>query len=144
MKRIEFPGISEVPFADDQDFFNRSVAHLRKQGRPCAVNGQCAQRALAEDGQVLACAVGGVVPDRLIEAVREAVRERDTSPTGGYGFGFFRASQDPEVDRFFCRVNRDLVLEMQALHDNYPQPEWEELIAKTAMQRGLTLPEVAA
>jgi hypothetical protein len=121
----------------NQEFFDRSVAHLRKQGRKSrGANLACLYRH-PDNGD--GCAVGGVMPEDLIQKVIAA--GCNTSSFDGL------LSMVPEAAEFFDGVDVSLGIDMQVVHDGREPKDWEYGFRRVASEYGLTLqpaPEGAA
>lgn len=119
-----------------QEFFDASVAHLRKQG--CVAMFQedfassCAYR--TEDG--LMCAVGGVIPEPLLKKIAD-------SPSNKYTGVTTLMNRFPEVNDLFKDVAPGVLSTMQTIHDSFEPTQWEEAFLNTAQAYNLTLKEKA-
>lgn len=110
----------------DQEFFDASVAHLRRQGAKASE--------YSSSGAVIscmyrgpggrACGVGGVMPDYLAQIVSDR------------GFNAKRIStvldHVVEARLFFDGVTGDLLFDMQDVHDNSAVEEWERRFQRLA------------
>lgn len=97
-----------------QEFFDKTLDHLRKQGGPAIVDGSCKYRG----NQGRSCAVGCHIPPELYSPNMEG----DDVLTLSEVF--------PEVDAYLCE-DMDLVSELQAVHDGYVQSDphtWDEYL----------------
>ena len=88
---------------NNQEFFDKTLAHLRQQGVRSAQGARCLYR--GPDGTK--CAIGFHIPDELYESEME-----------GKGVGYL-ITHFPEVQPLFNGVNRYLLSEMQTLHDTW-------------------------
>ena len=110
---------------NNQQFFDVTVAHLRKQGKPAIEPGFCAY--LTSDGKK--CAVGCHIPAGVYKREME-------------GNGSVRLMKDfPEVAKIFAGVGPALIDEMQKTHDNIRPSHWEVHFEDTARRFSLTLAE---
>lgn len=115
---------------NNQEFFTASVLHLRKQQRRAFVDTGCVYRT----PQGLGCAVGGVLPDDVIEAVVRAGRNANTTASN-------LIRMVPEAAAFFSGVSPQLLMEMQAIHDKDDVPSaWEHGFQRVAVRYLLVLP----
>jgi hypothetical protein len=123
---------------DNQEFYDKSVAHLRRQGAKALMNGEGAQGGTCayrtKDG--LACAVGGVMPDDL--AAKVVAAGHNTMAIGP----LMRSNQD--VAKFFRGVERSLIADMQLVHDWCAVPYWEQEFIQIAGNFRLTYTPPAA
>lgn len=110
----------------EQEVFDYVVRFLRRQGRQAMFDGCCVYR--AEDGAK--CAAGCLIPD------------------SEYGLEFETGSLDrgDVVDDYFREhygFAWELLCELQGTHDHEEDPSmWEHWWARTARERGLTMPEI--
>lgn len=116
---------------NNQEFFDKSVAHLRKQGRTARAfrDGDTTVSCMYRTPEGLGCAVGGTMPDDLVAKVL-------ASNGNTWRFGLL-ASDVPEVGTFYRGVDHSLIGRMQQVHDNYEQPEWELRFRRVAGQHDL-------
>lgn len=110
----------------DQEFFDASVAHLRRQGvASMDERGMCVYR----DDQGRGCAVGGVMPPNLIEVVLRR---------GYNGASFSGLVGDlREAREFFDGVSVPLATSMQCIHDGVEPAQWEQEFRRKAESYGL-------
>jgi hypothetical protein len=98
---------------DNQEFYDKSVAHLRKQRRKALLVTTCAYR--TDDG--LACAVGGVMPDDL--AANVVTTGNNTTSINDL------LVENRAVAAFFRGVDTRLIENMQRVHDREEISDWE-------------------
>lgn len=107
---------------DNQEFFDKTVEHLRSQG--------C--KSLDEHGNLckyragtLKCAIGGHIPEDIYD-----VRfEYKPIPELCY--------DEPSIAKLFNGVTMDLMVWMQNIHDAYKVEEWESKFKYVAELFGL-------
>lgn len=109
--------------AIDQAFFDKTVAHLRKQGVKSedTFNGQCRYRA----GKLM-CAIGCHIPDEVYDPMMEAKSLENLR------FSQFWAAVEPYLTAS-CQLMRDL----QGVHDDVLTREWERELERVAVLYGL-------
>lgn len=114
---------------NNQEFFNKSVAHLRKQGcksistRATTSTGGvlCTYKTTTEAGAVLMCAVGGVMTP-------EVLADLETSSSSDMYQAIGSIMEKYESARLlFSGVDPMLLRRMQAVHDVHPVSSWEGL-----------------
>ena len=110
---------------NNQQFFDVTVAHLRKQGGPATEGARCAY--LARDGSK--CAIGCHIPS---DVYKRELEEKSAATLMAYF---------PEVAKIFEGVGSALIDEMQKTHDNIRPPHWEAHFEDTARRFSLTLAE---
>lgn len=102
-----------------QEIFNQVATHLLTQKEKAmhdSDENMCAYR--AEDG--LKCAFGGVLPDKMYDPMMEGTR------ADGVFDGW------PKVAEYFGEGNRQLVQELQNVHDDNQPDEWRECLQDVA------------
>ena len=87
---------------NNQEFFDKTMEHLRKQGVPSAQGDRCLYRGPAGTK----CAIGFHIPDELYEPEME-----------GIGVGNLLGHY-PKLRPLFEGVSEGLMVEFQVLHDN--------------------------
>ena len=109
---------------NNQEFYDKTMAHLRKQKVPSmsmAGDGACAYRGAVVDGVPTMCAVGAHLPDSMFaggipdwntESVAELCRTK------------------PEVAQIFEGVDASLMRTMQNLHDEASNGDNERSYAR--------------
>ena len=113
----------------DQEIFNTVVAHLKAQGKKCAVGEACRYR-LDEviegvgTGRVLKCAAGALLPDNLYDPKME-----------GVSFGYDAVK--PELFGVQGDAQRELVYELQQVHDDFEVAQWPDLLEALAARLNL-------
>jgi hypothetical protein len=116
----------------EQEVFNTVVRHLRKQGckamarenNPDGVfDAICKYRLETDDGTVLKCAAGCLIPD---EAYEDSLENR----------GWITLIVHKKVPGF----HSNLIVDLQCVHDNHPVREWEGQLELLAVKYNLTMP----
>jgi hypothetical protein len=108
---------------DNQEFFSKTVAHLRKQNARATFDGSCVYR--SADG--LMCAIGCHIPDDLYSQSME----------GKLVISLLDFHAD--VEDLFKNVDQGLMTAMQDLHDNRNIEKWEDYFSLAAEEYYLTL-----
>lgn len=107
-----------------QETFDKTVAHLRKQGRRAIdpETGQCMYR--APDGCM--CAAGCHIPDDRYDPCFEDQE--------------IEVSSDSELTRLMRELGHDieLLVDLRNVHDNRSVREWEEEFSSVAKKHNLT------
>jgi hypothetical protein len=118
--------MSAVKYNTLQEVFTAVVTHLLNQGeRSVASSGNCLYR--SPDGR--RCAVGAIIPDELYSPVMEnsvvqancvwsVIKPLFASPTDA----------------------KYLLEELQAVHDDIPPHDWEEMLRGMAQDKGFHMP----
>lgn len=111
----------------NQEVFDKVVKHLRAQGRKAVSDSMAATcRYRTEEG--LKCAVGCLIPDNEYNPSFE-----------GYSVGSLQAGGRASP-KSLARLDRKLLLRMQAVHDHHVVPEWEHQFTEVAKEFNLTVP----
>lgn len=115
---------------NNQEFFTKTIEHLRRQGvKSVNLDGDCKYR-LQRGDTVLMCAIGVHIPDRLYHATMEG---RDVHTIKGF----------PRICEIFEDVDPSLLTRMQRLHDNHPSSDsyaWESEYRIVAKEYNLKVP----
>ena len=113
---------------NNQEFFDKTMEHLRKQGVPSARGASCLYR--GPEGT--RCAIGFHIPDELYKPEME-----------GKGVGNL-LGHHPELRPLFKGVSEELMEELQLLHDNdLGTSYFEEQVEKIANRYHLTYKEAS-
>lgn len=115
---------------NNQEFFDKAVAHLRKQGRRASNSQMGCRYRIEVDGVMLACAVGGVMPDDL-------AREVIAAGLNGSNIHNVRLEMR-QVDELFAGVDESLMGAVQDVHDCFEPESWENRFLKVAQDFELT------
>ncbi len=119
---------------NNQEFFTKTVTHLRQQGAKSFLRNldgtpmmgemrpQCAYR----DGP-RSCAVGCHIPDDLYDSSLEGVT-------------VYSIMRKPDLSPIWSGVHPDLLGCMQSVHDLRKLKDWEQAFADVANSWGLELP----
>lgn len=115
---------------NNQEFFSKTVDHLRRQNKK-ATNGKlCTYR--MEDpersGHFLKCAIGVHIPDSLYRETME-------------GRNVFHLAKMPGMSDVFEGIDMKLLLAMQDIHDYSPIEDWEDKFHFIAQKYGLEIDE---
>jgi hypothetical protein len=126
-----------------QEIFDRVWNHLNAQGRAAAKQtplgqGACQYRAKLEDGTVLSCAVGCLIPDELYDEKLEGQTVEMLYRT---------LMQSPRVKAIWDvlgRENLGLLADLQSAHDNILKTVglefWRARMRDIASEFNLTVP----
>ena len=111
---------------NNQEFFDKTLAHLKQQGVPSARGASCLYR--GPEGT--RCAIGFHIPDDMYNLRME-------------GAGVSNLLQNyPELRHLFKGVSDELMIELQGLHDNYLGTSYfEERVEKIAARYHLAYKE---
>ena len=113
---------------NNQEFFDKTLAHLKQQGVRSAQGASCLYR--GPDGTK--CAIGFHIPDELYESEME-----------GKGVGNLLVHY-PELKPLFEGVSDGLMIELQGLHDNdLGTSYFEGMVEKIASRYKLVYEEAA-
>ena len=111
---------------NNQEFFDRTLAHLKQQGVRSAEGAKCLYRGPYRTK----CANGFHIPDELYKPEME-----------GRGVGNL-LDRYPELKPLFEGVSHELMIELQGLHDNdLGTSYFEERVEKIAARYQLTYKE---
>lgn len=114
-----------------QSVFDHVVKHLLTQKKQ-AMNddGDCYYHKVAE-GETLACAVGCLIPNRYYR--------EDMENMGVNNLIDNRLHTDPKQDPLRKRLekHRDLLSNLQSIHDLWPPKEWPDRLRRLADENGL-------
>lgn len=108
-----------TPSVTPQEFYNKTVSHLRKQGCRSEANKGCAYR--GPEGTM--CAAGVHIPDELYDPEMEGA-------TLDLLLVHF-----PQLEE--CFPDFELAFELQRIHDCVPPMNWESALAHTAAEFNL-------
>lgn len=140
---------------DNQEFFTKSVAHLRKQNARARIarpvdstspSPQVCTYRTVKDGVTLMCAVGGVIPEHILDKIAAYVdphMPNDISPALTYSVGLL-IHTFADVHQLFLNVSSSLLKEMQIIHDINRLESWETSFRDIAEQYNLILEPKAA
>lgn len=117
---------------NNQEIFDKIVAHLRQQGKKSMMfitNGMtrpemsCAYR--GENGT--SCAIGCLIPDNEYSSVFEGGRF-----SGVMRYAVHNGGEDKFPTIYALSDHSNFLLSMQDVHDSYPPTQWEERFAIVA------------
>jgi hypothetical protein len=119
---------------NNQEAFDTVVKHLRAQGKRCVgvyYAGQISPTCLYRGADGLKCAAGILISD-----------EEYASWMEGMGIiGILITGKCPNSLRSKLQnVDQTLLMELQDVHDNSPEVEWEEKLHRLATRFDLTIP----
>lgn len=109
-----------------QELFDIAATHLLTQNKRAGARGACFYR--TNDG--LKCAVGALIPDELYDADME--RRSIIGLINGCAY-----LQGTEL-RAELSTNREMLLGLQRIHDDYPEERWPERLKSAASEFGLS------
>ncbi len=121
---------------NNQEFFTKTVLHLRAQGQQALLRDAAGSPLLNYVGEVrcayrdgkLSCAVGCHIPDEMYSPKLE------NNPYA------LLADLSAGLDRVFAGVDYALVVGMQNIHDSRPVASWEEHFGYMAKRYKLDMP----
>lgn len=117
---------------NNQEIFNTVVTHLRRQGVPAEVEGNCGYRAQESDkSPILMCAVGCLIKDEFYYEGLEGCCAYEQSVLEAVSL-----SLDTDIDE----DKQKLLTKLQQCHDVYEPYEWEDKFKQIAKKFNLTVP----
>ncbi len=124
---------------NSQEFFTAAVTHLRKQQAKSQLSSSkaCCYR-LPTDTRVLACGVGGTIPDDVWESIEAQVQAERGRSANQQAFDSLLKESTIAAD-FFKDVGILLGKAVQACHDTYPVHDWERRFKVIAKDFGLII-----
>ena len=109
-----------------QDIYNRVKAHLLKQGQRASIAGEgCMYRLVLEDGTVLKCAIGGLIPDDKYDPKWE----------GKAAWGLISKQSFRDATGFYTEdggAGTGFAKQLQEIHDEWTPDHWEEQLRDLA------------
>lgn len=131
----------------NQEFFDACVTKLYAQGQRCAESNsttmsRCLYFKEQDDGTVLGCAVGIVLPPELAKQLafdNFPIDEIVRPPTGDGSRYYALHEADPykQARAFFSGVDRDLLHHCQSVHDGSMPASWRSEFGNVAARHGL-------
>lgn len=108
---------------DNQEFFDKTVEHLRNQG--CKAEDKYGMYCRYSAGN-RKCAIGAHIPDEIYHERFEKIRIANL------------LQEEPSLAKIFNGVGIDLMRQMQLIHDTFLVKEWESQFDYVAEKFGLT------
>jgi hypothetical protein len=126
MKTITVKNLNE---STAQEVFDFVVNHLLTQNKKAQQGaGGCKYRLSLEDGSVLRCAAGCLIPDELYD---ERIEGRLWNGMDGVG------NENP-ARRYGAMEHQGLIRSLQYIHDEYTPEQWRDRLEQEAKNYFLT------
>lgn len=118
-----------------QTIFNRVVRHLNRQGKKSQHKIGYSDKCLYRGPNGLACAVGGILPDRLYcDKIEGAAVDGLFNPNN--------TRYNPPIVKYFGEKNKKLLFSLQSCHDSYEPFLWLVRLKEIGSQFQLVWPLV--
>lgn len=114
-----------------QEIFDKVVDHLRRQGKKArSASGRCMYRTHSNEGTILKCAIGCLIPDDEYSSKMEGANVNKCM------------SYSPTLYRLLVSSDVELAYVLQFVHDTKDVDAWEESFKQVAKDHELVYKRV--